>query len=308
MIQRPSNPTPESEGNVHCVSIDVEDYFHIESAYQTVGPSRWHEWPSRVERNVDLLLKLFNDRGQRGTFFILGHVAREHPHLAPRIADAGHEIASHGFMHDRLHRLNPDSFKQDLGDSLKLLSDQTGRKILGYRAPTFSVTPQTSWAIDVMLELGLEYDASIFPVRHPLYGVPDAPVQPFFVRGKPDGPTILEVPPLTWRISESKNLAVAGGGYFRLLPLGLMKRGLNQAQREGRPSILYFHPWEFDPEQPRMPLSLTGRLRTYTGLKTAARKLDSIMQRPARWTPIAEALDELRKLAASQAVYTLEHV
>ncbi len=298
---------------LRCVSIDVEEYFHIEAAYGRIAREQWDRWPSRVERNVDLLLELFERCRQRGTFFILGHVAQRHPAMIRRIADAGHEIASHGTMHDRLHRLNADSFREDLLTSRKLLEDGAGRRVIGYRAPTFSVVPQTAWAIDVLAECGFEYDASIFPVKHPWYGVPGAPDQPFIVEG-PGGARLLEVPPLTWSpggllkpLAKSRGgkLPVAGGGYFRLLPLWFMKRGLTQADEQGRPSILYFHPWEFDPQMPRMPLSFTGRLRTYTGLRSALRNLEAIMRRPGRWGAIADSLDELRAMAQPVPVFKL---
>lgn len=291
-------------GPLRCVSIDVEDYFHIEAAYTTVGPNRWRDWPARVERNVDLLLALFDRTGVTGTWFVLGDVARQHPRVPKKIADAGHEIASHGSMHDRLHRLTPGSFAQDVGRSKKLLEDLTGQPVRGYRAPTFSVTRQTAWAIDVLVEQGFTYDASIFPVTHPLYGVPDAPLTPFTVRG-PGGAEVLEVPPLVWRLG-SKHVAVAGGGYFRLLPLWFMKRGIRQATEQNRPIVLYFHPWEFDPDMPRMPLPLTGRIRTYKGLKAAEKRLESIMNQPGRWGAIGEHLDELRGYAAQSNPYVLK--
>lgn len=284
-----------SNGPVRSVTIDVEEYFHIEAAHGSIERKSWNTWPSRVERNVDLLLDLFDRHNQRGTFFILGDVARRQPKLAAKIAAAGHEVASHGTGHDRLHRLTPESFREDLHASKSLLEEQTGQQVVGYRAPTFSVVPATAWAIDVMVELGLQYDASIFPVTHPAYGVPAAPDRPYMVQGR-DGATLLEVPPLTWS-AMGKKLAVAGGGYFRLLPLALMKAGLRQAASEHRPAVLYFHPWEFDPDMPRMPLSMTGRIRTYTGLKSAAAKLSRIMSLPARWTPIRDILPDLRQHA-----------
>lgn len=299
----PSNADAPS-GPWRCVSIDVEDYFQIEAAYHAIPRDAWDLWPSRVEANVDHLLELFNQRGQRGTFFVLGCVAAQFGGMVRRIADAGHEIASHGTGHDRLHRLGPDGFREDLVASKKTLEDLVGEPVLGYRAPTFSVTHQTHWAIDVMLEAGLVYDASIFPVTHPAYGVPEAPDEPYHVQSAATGRTLLELPPLTWRVMR-RNVAVAGGGYFRILPLWFMKQGLRQAERENRPAVLYFHPWEFDPELPRMPLSRTGLLRTYTGLKRASARLDSIMRLPGRWAPIREALPELRARADQREPFVL---
>ncbi len=290
---------------LRCLSIDVEDYYQIESAYHVIPKSDWDHWPARVERNTDLLLELFARHGRKGTFFVLGSMARKHPTLVRRIVAGGHEIASHGTMHDRLHRLNAESFREDLHASKVILEDQAQQPVIGYRAPTFSVTPQTAWAIDVLHREGFQYDASIFPVHHPLYGIPGAPDQPFYVRGHAQGATLLEVPALTWKVGKKK-LAVAGGGYFRLLPLWFMQRGLQQAAQQHRPAVLYFHPWEFDADLPRMPLKFTGRLRTYTGLKRAAHRLEKIMQQPARWCALREVLDELHTMAKRVPTWTLK--
>lgn len=300
MIQSAENNSPP----LRCLTIDVEDYYHIEAAYQTIGPSRWHAQLSRVERNTDLLLQMFHRHNRKGTFFILGDVARRFTDCVKRIADAGHEIASHGTGHDRLHRLDPRTFAQDITDSKALLEDLTGQQVMGYRAPTFSVVRQTAWAIDVLVECGFEYDASIFPVTHHWYGVPDAPTKPFYVQSRTDGPTLLEVPPLTWTVC-GKNLPVAGGGYFRLLPMVFMRRGLAEAAAQKRPAILYFHPWEFDPDMPRMNLPLTGRIRTYTGLKSAASKLERIMAQPADWQTMRDALPTFRAMADDTTPFCL---
>jgi polysaccharide deacetylase family protein (PEP-CTERM system associated) len=288
---------------LRCLSIDVEDYFHIEAAYRTIPKTAWDDQPPRVERNTAALLDLFYRHNRKGTFFVLGYVAQRFPDLVRKIAQAGHEVASHGHMHDRLHRLDSNSFREDLTASKKLLEDITGQSVIGYRAPTFSVVRQTSWAIDVLIDAGFEYDASIFPVRHHWYGVPDAPIEPFHVAGE-SGRTLLEIPPLTWRVF-GKNLPVAGGGYFRLLPPIFMRRGLRQAEQQQRPAVLYFHPWEFDPDMPRMDLPLTGRIRTYTGLKSATARLERLMQQPARWTTIQQSLDAFRQLADQSPRFAL---
>jgi polysaccharide deacetylase family protein (PEP-CTERM system associated) len=299
-----AQPDPSNDIPIRCVSIDVEEYFQIEAAHGSVGPQRWVDWPSRVRRNMDLLLELFDRTGCRATFFFLGCVAKNHPDLARRCVDMGHEVASHGSMHDRLHRLTPESMRQDVQASKRLLEDQTGRAVLGYRAPTWSLTRKTGWAVNVLAQAGFRYDASVFPVSHPMYGVPDAPDRPFYLQDSPGGARLLEVPPLTWRVM-GKNLAVAGGGYFRLLPLSLMKRGLAQAAAQRRPAVLYFHPWEFDPDMPRMPLSTTGRLRTYTGLKSAVAKLEHVIKNYPGWRPIGEHLENLDAMASASGVFTL---
>jgi polysaccharide deacetylase family protein (PEP-CTERM system associated) len=294
-----SQPEPEAatDGPLRCVSIDVEEYFHIEAAHGRIDPADRSAWPARAEQTVARVLELLDRQNRRGTFFMLGAVADAGPHLPRRIADAGHEIATHGPDHQRLRRLDAATFRRQIGDCKRRLEDQAGRPVIGYRAPTFSLVPATAWAIDVLAEAGFQYDASIFPVHHPSYGVPSAPDRPFWVQASPGGPTMLEVPALTWSLTRRKKLPVAGGGYFRLLPQWFMRRGLEQAAATGRPAILYFHPWEFDPATPRMPLSRIGRLRTSTGLQTAAVKLDRILALPARWSPIADALDELKHLA-----------
>lgn len=298
--------TPPPPTNVlhSCLTIDVEEYFHIEAAHSQVPKSQWDTMPSRVANSVQLLLELMEQHNCRATFFILGDVAKRCPNVSKSIAKAGHEIASHGTNHDRLHRLNAVSFAQDLAESKKILEDQTGKAVIGYRAPTFSIVPKTAWAIDVLLEADFEYDASIFPVTHPAYGVPNAPITPFYVQS-PKGKKLLEIPPLVWKLP-LRNIAVAGGGYFRLLPLWFMKRGLKQAMAKHRPAVLYFHPWEFDPDIPRLPLSRIGKLRTYTGLKTAEAKLNHILEQPnMAWDSIQSYLPLFKKMIPSPGSFPL---
>ena len=297
-------PITRLTDTVRCISIDVEEYFQIEAAHKAVGAARWGDWPSRVQRSMDRLLELFDRTGIKVTLFFLGSVAERHPRLAQQCAELGHEIASHGQLHDRLHRLTPESMLRDVRQSKALLEDQIGKPVLGYRAPTWSITRQTDWAVDVLIEAGFRYDASVFPVRHPSYGIADAPDRPYFIRSSGDGERMLEVPPLTWRVG-GRNLAVAGGGYFRLLPLGLMKRGLRQAAVQRRSAILYFHPWEFDPDMPKMPLSATGKLRTYTGLKASTRRLEQVIHSFDHWSTIAANLERFEQRANASDVFTL---
>ncbi len=289
-----------------CLSFDVEEYFHIEAAHGHIDRANWDTLESRVEASVNWLLEQLEHHQRPATFFVLGDVAKRCPAIAPRIAQAGHEIASHGHGHARLHRLDPDSFRQDLSDSKKRLEDQTGSQVIGYRAPTFSIVPQTAWAIDVLAELGFQYDASVFPVSHPAYGVPDAPVSPFWITGESSTVRMLEVPPLVWQLPAGKNMPVAGGGYFRLFPLSLMKQGLKQAAAKQRPSILYFHPWEFDPDIPRLPLGRLGTFRTYVGLKSSGRKLQKLLSLPRNWTTMVQSLACFKQLADQVETYALK--
>lgn len=257
------------------LTFDVEESFHIEAARAHVDRAAWGDQPSRLAASVDWLLQTLQDADAIATFFTLGWVARRHPQLVARIAAAGHEIACHGHMHDRLHRLAPGSFRSDLRAARAALEDAAGVAAHGYRAPTFSITRSTSWAVDVLLEEGFTYDSSVQPTRHPQYGVADAPRWPYRLVGASG--SIAELPPLTWQLGPLR-LPVAGGGYFRLLPLSMMLGGIRQAHRRGLPAMLYFHPWEFDPDQPRLPLDAVGRFRTYVGLRHARRRFISLLR------------------------------
>lgn len=285
------------------LTFDVEEYYHIEAAYSVIGPTRWRNWEARVEAQMDGLLELCARHEVRTTCFVLGDVARRNPAVVRAISDAGHEVASHGSNHDRLHRLTADTFRRDVEQSRKLLEDMTGKPVRGYRSPSWSLTRQTSWAVDVLAHLGMTYDASVFPVARRGYGIADAPDVPFLLRRNESGPSILEFPALVWRTGLG-NFPVAGGGYFRLLPLRLMHFGLEQARVDRRPATLYFHPWEFDPDLPRMPLSRLNRLRTYTGLAQATDRLQRIMRYPSRWVTLGELADRLRS-EGNLPVFTL---
>jgi len=293
---------PSQTGSVRCLTIDVEEYFHIEAAYGHVTSQ--HTMPRRAQASMDRLLELFDQYDVQATLFFLADIAKAHPELVKRCHQAGHEIASHGSGHDRLHRLSPAKFRQTLEDSRQHLEDLIGEPVIGYRAPTWSVTRDTAWAVDVLFEAGFVYDASVFPVSHPQYGVSDAPVSPFYLKGDPQGQTLLEVPPLVYRLA-GRHVACAGGGWFRLLPLSLMRMGLDQAERDGRPAVLYFHPWEFDPEIPRLPLGLVGRVRTYTGLRSAHDRLAKILREYDRWQTMRDSLMHFREQAQRSDPYCL---
>ncbi len=283
-----STPRPTaSESPPRCLTVDVEEYFQIEAARAAVPPAAWSQWPSRVEAQMQALLERLARHRCRATLFFLGHVAQDHPALVRRCHDAGHEIACHGFCHDRLDRMDAATLKADVTAAKALLEDLTGAPVLGYRAPSWSLTRRTRWAIDVLLEAGFVYDSSIFPVRHPAYGIADAPTRPYVLAADRAGRCLLELPPLTWRVA-GHNVPVAGGAYFRALPLAAMRAGLAQAGRERRPAVLYFHPWEFDPDLPALPLGRLGRWRTYTGLGRTLPRLDRLLASPGRWITMRE--------------------
>lgn len=269
-----ASPTSENLPQV-LLSFDVEECFQIEAARTAITPQQWGDYPSRVESLIDWLLETLAEHDQQATFFTLGWIAERHPKMIRRIVDAGHELACHGYGHARLHTLTPQKFAQDLHRARHTLEQAAGEAVFGYRAPTFSIVRQTAWAIDVLAEQGFIYDSSIQPTRHPQYGVSDAPQSPYHVVG-PHGGSLIEIPPLSWRV-RSMRIPVAGGGYFRLLPLWFMRRGIAQAQREQRPAMLYFHPWEFDPDMPDLPLTGLSRWRTRQGLSRTRRRLEKLL-------------------------------
>ena len=263
---------PVTSAVSYVASFDIEEHYRIEAAAGlAVGDEAKAEYARRMEVTTRRILDQLAAAGVRATFYVVGEIARTHPSLVRAIHDAGHEVGSHSHDHRRVHRFDPESFREDVSRSKNALEQVTGSRVTGFRAPTFSVVRQTGWAVDVLAECGFEYDSSIFPVRHDRYGIPDAPRGPFMAVGRER--EILELPPLTYRVA-GLNLPVAGGGYFRLFPPGVMRAGLRQAARSGPPAVamLYFHPWEFDPGQARLPLNRLARWRTYVGVgRTTAR-------------------------------------
>ncbi|OHB32290.1 MAG: polysaccharide deacetylase [Desulfuromonadaceae bacterium GWC2_58_13] len=253
---------PENQKVTNLLSIDVEDYFQV-SAFERVSPEAgWGARELRVEGNTERVLSLLDAAGIKATFFVLGWVAERCPQLVRCIAEGGHEVASHGYGHKRVGLQSQAEFREDVRRSKALLEDLSGSEVSGYRAPSYSISRQIPWAFDELLEAGYRYDSSIFPIRHDFYGIPDWPrfIGPAVKIA--DGswqsanvangePTLVEVPISTVRIG-GKNLPIAGGGYFRLLPYVVTRWGLQRINRtEGQPFVFYLHPWEFDPGQPR---------------------------------------------------------
>ncbi len=266
-----------SENSTVVLSFDVEEHNRIEAATHVhCTPEMKADYGDRMEAATRRLMDQLAGAEALGTFYIVGEIALSHPKLVRDIAAAGHEIGSHSWDHQRLHRLTPERFREDLHKSVNTLQEVAGVPVLGYRAPTFSVTPTTSWAVDVLAESGLKYDSSVFPARHDRYGIPNAPRIPFWLVGERG--RILELPPATYR-RFGQNLPVAGGGYFRLFPLSFLRAGVNQLMKAGAPGVLYFHPWEFDPKQPRLPLGQMARFRTYVGIEKSTARLDRLLLR-----------------------------
>jgi polysaccharide deacetylase family protein (PEP-CTERM system associated) len=258
------------------LTVDVEDYFHPTEVQRSVDPSVWDSLPSRVEHATSIVLDLFDAAGVNATFFILGWVARRHPSLVRRIAAAGHEVACHSFAHSLVSSLTPHQFRQDTRDAADAIAQACGARPRAYRAPSFSVTARSLWALEILLECGFTTDSSIYPVRHDRYGIPGHPCFPHRIQ-TPSG-HILEVPPAAVPLGAARNAPAGGGAYLRLLPYAYTAasiRILNRAHRA--PACLYVHPWEFDPHQPRLAAGPVARWRTYLGLRSMARKLSRLI-------------------------------
>ncbi|HKK07700.1 MAG TPA: XrtA system polysaccharide deacetylase [Gemmatimonadota bacterium] len=258
----------------HLFTVDVEEYFHVHALEGVVDRRSWSHHASRVESSTDLVLGMLDEREARGTFFILGWVARRHPALVRRIADSGHEVASHGMDHRRVGDLERETFRQDVRDSRALLEDLSGRPVHGYRAPSFSIGEGQEWALEVLVEEGYRFDSSRMPVRRPTIVLPDTPLETHVVETAA-GP-ILEVP-----VTPVQRVGVAlpagGGAYFRHLPYALTRAALRDAASRGRPGVFYMHPWEVDPGQPRLATDPVTRLRHYGGLQRMEDRLRRLL-------------------------------
>ena len=276
---------------VNAMTIDVEDYYHVSAFEKIVGRHEWGGLESRVAANTVRLLRLFEVHRVTATFFVLGCVAERAPVLVKEIASLGHEVASHGYDHRLVYDQTPEAFRDDVRRSKAVLEDLTGMAVDGYRAPSFSITTRTLWAFDVLIEEGYRYDASVFPVRHDRYGIPGAPRHPYVVR-RPGG-SIVETPGSTVRLGPV-NVPVAGGGYFRLLPYWWTRWGIRRLnEMEGRPAIFYLHPWEIDPDQPRLPANRVGRFRHYRNLDRTEDRLGHLL-RDFRFDAVRAAIAAVR--------------
>ncbi len=263
------SPRPTASPIINALTIDVEDYFMVSAFADIIRFDDWGTYESRVERNTYQILNVLDDHDVKATFFVLGWVAEQRSKLIKDIYAAGHEIASHGYNHRLIYQLTPSQFRDDIRKSKRILEDITGGPVLGYRAASYSIIKKSLWALDILIEEGFHYDSSIFPIRHDRYGMPEAQRFPHVIKRSTGD--IMEFPPSTLAIL-GQNVPVAGGGYLRLLPLGFIKNGIQQINREGRPAVIYFHPWEIDPGQPRVKAGLKSRFRHYVNLhKTLGR-------------------------------------
>lgn len=273
----PKSTAPQFNGATHALSVDVEDYFHVAALARVVSPKDWPSLPSRVEQNTERLLELFERTGNRATFFVLGWVAERYPKLIRALADAGHEVASHGYSHQLVYSQTPAVFTEETRRSKKLLEDIVQKPVTGYRAASYSITQKSLWALDILAELGFTWDSSIFPIRHDNYGIPGSPRAPYAIRTS-NGGTIREFPLTTARIF-GMTIPAAGGGYFRQFPYPLFRYLFNQASEGGQtPQMFYLHPWEIDPGQPRYNnASWLSRFRHYTNLDRCLPRLERLL-------------------------------
>jgi polysaccharide deacetylase family protein (PEP-CTERM system associated) len=268
------------------LSVDVEDYFHPSEVQRSVDPSRWDDLPSRVCDSTQEVLDLLAAHDTRATFFILGWVAHRFPALVRRIADAGHEVACHSFAHSLVYDLTPAQFKADTLRAVDAIAQASGQRPTAYRAPSYSVTNRSLWALEVLIECGFTTDSSIYPIHHDRYGIPGHPRHPHILQ-TPSG-SIVEVPPATAALSPSRIVPVGGGGYLRLLPYRYSAAGIRRINHiEHAPACIYFHPWEIDAAQPRLASSLIARARTYLGLRGMKPKLARLL-REFRFTSLAD--------------------
>ena len=262
----------------NALTIDVEDYFQVSAFAPYIARADWERRECRVERNVERILALLDDHDTEATFFTLGWIAERYPQLVRRIAEQGHEVASHGYGHQRASELDRAEFRADIERAKKVLEDLSGSEVTGYRAPSFSIGPGNLWALDELARAGHRYSSSIYPIRHDHYGMPDAPR---FAHTAADG--LIEIPITTLRLF-NRNLPSSGGGYFRLLPYALsrwMLRQVNASDREA--AVFYFHPWEIDPGQPRIAgIDRKTRFRHYVNIHRMERRLQSLL-RDFKW-------------------------
>jgi len=260
----------------NAMTVDVEDYFQVSAFAGAVEQTDWEQYPGRVERNVDVVLGMFADADVRATFFTLGWVAERYPRLIHRIVAGGHEIASHGMHHVRVHDQTPEQFRADVRATKRLLEDTAGAPVRGYRAASFSINGETAWAFEILAEEGHEYSSSVYPIRHDLYGMPEAPR--FAYRPARAG-GLLEIPVTTVAVL-GRNVPCGGGGYFRLLPYAYSRWAMRRVnRRDAQACIFYFHPWEVDPRQPLVKeIPLKSRLRHYTNLARMERRLRTVLR------------------------------
>ena len=270
----------------NALTVDVEEYFHPSEVQPYIDSHQWCLLPSRVGLQTDRILDLFDRYSVKATFFVLGWVAEHHPDVARRIAARGHEIACHSYAHRLVYTMTPGEFRDDTRRAVAAIEDACGVTTTAYRAPSYSITPESLWALDILAELGFRFDSSIYPITHDRYGIPGFSRHALSC-GTPSG-AITEIPVGTVMLPNSSVAPIGGGGYLRLLPYRYTAAGIRRVNRtESAPVCVYFHPWEIDPDQPRLASGVTARLRTYTGLRSMESKVERLL-REFRFSTISD--------------------
>jgi polysaccharide deacetylase family protein (PEP-CTERM system associated) len=279
---------------LNAFSVDLEEYFQVANFDHCIDRQRWTELPSRAEAQTHRLLDLCDRTDTRATFFVLGWVAERQPGLVREITARGHEVACHGYGHDLIYEIGPERFREDVKRARGVIEDAAGAPVEGYRAPSFSITKRSLWALEILAEQGFRFDSSIFPVRHHRYGIADFPREPVRLT-LPSGATIIEFP-LTTLAWGPLRLPVAGGGYLRLLPFALLRWGIGRLVAAQRPTVLYVHNWEIDAEQPRQQVSALVRWNHYHNLERVEGRLQTLLER-ARYAPLRDVIGALEASA-----------
>ena len=279
---------------MHCLSFDVEEHFQVSAFWSEARRQQWDKHESRVENNTRKLVELLAQHDTKATFFVLGWVAERYPGLVKLLVGQGHEIASHGYGHELITGQTPGMFRDDVRRAKGILEDICGKRVYGYRAPSFSITKDTKWAIPILTEEGYLYDSSVFPVLHDRYGMPDATPTVHLLHSKAG--SIWEVPPSTANILGAR-LPVAGGGYFRLFPYPILRQLLKRIEKAGCPLVMYLHPWELDPDQPKMQGTSLSMFRHYINLHKTEARLRSLLE-DFCFTSIREALEPVSQACA----------
>jgi polysaccharide deacetylase family protein (PEP-CTERM system associated) len=275
---------------LNALTVDLEEYFQVTNFEKLIDRSTWDDLPSRVIDSTHALLDLFDETESRATFFALGWIAERNPALLRAIADRGHEIACHGYGHELVYEIGPDRFRDDLRRARIAIEDATGCAVRGYRAPSYSITKDSLWALPILIEEGFEFDSSIFPVRHPRYGIPDFARWPVEIEFGDRG-SIREFPLTTLSLGPF-NLPLAGGAYLRFFPPALFRWGIARLEAAGRPSVLYVHPWEIDPDQPGQPVSRRVHVNHYHNLDATEARLAGLLER-FEFSSLGDVLDGL---------------
>lgn len=281
----------------NALTVDVEDYFHVSALSSVIDADAWDKHDQgRVVTSTQRLLQLFAEKNYQATFFVLGWVANKYPQLVRDIHQAGHEVASHGWSHQLVYNQSPQVFRQETERGKKCLEDIIGEQVYGYRAASYSITPKSKWALDTLVELGFEYDSSLFPVYHDRYGMPGIPLYPYNLQTDSGG-EIVEFPLSTYGLMGYR-LPVAGGGYFRLFPYGFNRWCLKSINRSGNPFVFYLHPWEVDPDQPRFAVTGLSKFRHYNNLDVCYDRLQHLLS-DFEFCSMREVLQNLDLLSAT---------